>query len=453
MYTGFLLLCVFFTAAAAAELSFLTLLHRHGDRAPYAQAPTVSDTVFQRQWPLGVGELTAHGMEQLYTFGQQFRSRYVDGADKIITGGRYKPTLHYVRSTDVHRTQQSATSLLYGLYFSQGPVDALTNTSLPYSFQPVPISNVPKETDRLLLGLDWADANCNTDRAYAKIISTPMWQAKQAQLSDTLRALSVALKLNVSLNAEFTYANDWLVCDEAHGYLAENWPLITPALFQAAQNITKWIENQFYLQLPIVVKQLYGGRMIGDLISSCDSTIKGVLPYKVLHWSAHDITVMALLMALEVYDGTPPAYASNMFLELRNVNTSAVLGDSSTFTITVFYNSIPLTLPYCNGQVACSYDTFRSHFTSSTSPFALFTDDQAQQVCDTYSGNVQPASTSSIWTTTEIVSVVGLGATTFISVVLAAILCSLKRKVDKNSIYDAESNHRGGGATEYSTLF
>jgi hypothetical protein len=155
-----LLLGVWLATAWAApdDMASLFLLHRHGDRAPIDTIST-TPSVFAQQWPLGAGELTAHGMLQLYRLGQQLRTTY------SFLPKQFNPLNHYVRSTDLHRTLQSATSLLYGFYAGQGPIDPLCdpapcNQSLPYQFQPVPISTVPTTTDSLLLGWDWGTDNC-----------------------------------------------------------------------------------------------------------------------------------------------------------------------------------------------------------------------------------------------------------------------------------------------------
>ncbi len=134
-------LCVFSLIALLAlavavpdDPLFVFLLHRHGDRGPIDNnIGTVPPAVFAQQWPLGLGELTAHGMIQLYQLGQQLRSTYT------FLPTRFDPTVHYIQSTNVHRTLESAQSLLLGFYGNTGPFDPLTNSSLPHSFQPVPV--------------------------------------------------------------------------------------------------------------------------------------------------------------------------------------------------------------------------------------------------------------------------------------------------------------------------
>jgi hypothetical protein len=142
---------------AGGELGLVVVLHRHGDRAPIGQSPpaVIPASLYAKQWPLGGSELTAHGMLQLYNLGVSLRAQYGG-----FLSQRFDPKLHYLRSTDFHRTLQSAQSLAYGLYVGTGPTDALSNTSLPFRYQPIPISTVPTSIDTLLDADDWASDNC-----------------------------------------------------------------------------------------------------------------------------------------------------------------------------------------------------------------------------------------------------------------------------------------------------
>ena len=144
-------------AGAGSDLGFVFLLHRHGDRGPISPDTNIAASLFSQQWPLGCGELTGHGMRQLFDLGSTLRTRYVGaGATNAnFLPAQFDASLHYTRSTDLHRTLQSAQSLLYAMYLNAGPVDNLTNSSLPGRYQPMPVSTVVKFTDYLLVGWDY----------------------------------------------------------------------------------------------------------------------------------------------------------------------------------------------------------------------------------------------------------------------------------------------------------
>jgi hypothetical protein len=82
----------------------------------------------------------------------------------------------------------------------------------------------------------------------------------------------------------------------------------------------------------------------------------------------HSQTVMPMLLALEVFDGSPPPYAAHIVLELRNGTTP------SDHYVQALYQDKPLILPFCNGQTKCPYQSvFREHmkkFATTADEFA-----------------------------------------------------------------------------------
>jgi hypothetical protein len=64
------------TGQGADPLLVVSLLHRYGSRAPLLQPPVVNASAFEQQWPLGKGELTDLGMQQMYALGQVLNDRY-----------------------------------------------------------------------------------------------------------------------------------------------------------------------------------------------------------------------------------------------------------------------------------------------------------------------------------------------------------------------------------------
>ncbi len=109
---------------------------------------------------------------------------------------------------------------------------------------------------------------------------------------------------------DVTNVNDVFFCDEAHGTLYNNYPLLTPAL----RNTTLALTVQFlqiYNTFPYAVKRILAGRLVSEILNSMDAVIMNASVLRLLHYSAHDSTVQPLLMALEVFDGTPVPYASD----------------------------------------------------------------------------------------------------------------------------------------------
>jgi lysosomal acid phosphatase len=112
---------------------------------------------------------------------------------------------------------------------------------------------------------------------------------------------------------DVTNVNDVFFCDEAHGTLYSNYPLLTPAL----RNTTLALTVQFlqiYNSFPYAVKRILAGRLVSEIINVMDAVITNASVLRLLHYSAHDSTVQPLLMALEVFDGTPVPYVNDYSL-------------------------------------------------------------------------------------------------------------------------------------------
>ena len=90
-------------ADAAETVLGAYIFHRHGDRTPKALAPT---------------NLTALGYEQVYTSGQYYRSRYLEGDSKIygINEDQVKLSQLQVQAPVDNVLQNSAMGFLQGLY-------------------------------------------------------------------------------------------------------------------------------------------------------------------------------------------------------------------------------------------------------------------------------------------------------------------------------------------------
>jgi hypothetical protein len=101
-------------AEAAETVLGAYIFHRHGDRTPKALAPT---------------NLTALGYEQVYTSGQYYRSRYLEGSSKIhgMNEDQVKLSQLSVTAPVDNVLQNSAMGFLQGLYPPVQTVQTLAN--------------------------------------------------------------------------------------------------------------------------------------------------------------------------------------------------------------------------------------------------------------------------------------------------------------------------------------
>ncbi|CAA9958157.1 histidine acid phosphatase protein [Pyrenophora teres f. maculata] len=107
-------LCMLAGAEAAETVLGAYIFHRHGDRTAKALAPT---------------NLTALGYEQVYTSGQYYRSRYLEGESKIygINENQVKLSQLQVQAPVDNVLQNSAMGFLQGLYPPFQTVQTLAN--------------------------------------------------------------------------------------------------------------------------------------------------------------------------------------------------------------------------------------------------------------------------------------------------------------------------------------
>jgi hypothetical protein len=120
-------------AEAAETVLGAYIFHRHGDRTPKALAPT---------------NLTALGYEQVYTSGQYYRSRYLEGSSKIhgINEDQVKLSQLAVSAPVDNVLQNSAMGFLQGLYPPVQTVQTLANgksVQVPMDgYQLIPVNTV-----------------------------------------------------------------------------------------------------------------------------------------------------------------------------------------------------------------------------------------------------------------------------------------------------------------------
>ncbi|XP_062034999.1 prostatic acid phosphatase isoform X2 [Lepus europaeus] len=307
---GFSLLLSFWLArgALAKELKFVALVFRHGDRSPIETFP--NDPIKESSWPQGFGQLTQLGMEQHYELGEHIRKRY-----GRFLNESYNHEQVYVRSTDVDRTLMSAMINLAALFPPEGP--SIWNPSLLW--QPIPVHTVPLSEDRDFI--------------------------------ETLPTLSGFH--GQDLFGIWSRVYDPLFCESVHNFTLPSWA--------TKETMTKLRElsELSLLSLYGIHKQkeksrLQGGVLVSEILNHMKSVTHSPSYRKLIIYSAHDTTVSGLQMALDVYNGRLPPYASCHFMELHL--------DNGEYLVEMYYRNEtqhephPLTLPGCTAS--CPLEKF-----------------------------------------------------------------------------------------------
>ncbi|XP_037694498.1 lysosomal acid phosphatase isoform X2 [Choloepus didactylus] len=285
--------------AQARSLRFVTLVYRHGDRSPVNTYP--KDPYQEEKWPQGFGQLTREGMLQHWELGQALRQRYHG-----FLNTSYQRQEVYVRSTDFDRTLMSAEANLAGLF----PPDGMQRFNPNISWQPVPVHTVPITEDRQFLEM----------------------VANETGLTD----LTLETVWNVY---------DTLFCEQTHGLVLPPWA--SPQTMQRLRGLKDFsFRFLFGIYQQAEKARLQGGVLLAQIRKNLTLMATASQLPKLLVYSAHDTTLVALQMALDVYNGEQAPYASCHLFELYQE-------DNGNFSVEMYFRNEshkapwPLILPGC----------------------------------------------------------------------------------------------------------
>ncbi|XP_010610728.1 lysosomal acid phosphatase isoform X4 [Fukomys damarensis] len=288
--------------AASALPAGVLRLYRHGDRSPVKTYP--KDPHQEEEWPQGFGQLTKEGMQQHWELGQALRQRYHG-----FLNASYCRQEVYVRSTDFDRTLMSAEANLAGLF----PPDGTQRFNPNISWQPIPVHTVPLAEDRLL---KFPLGPCpRYEQLQNETRQTAEYQNEIAQNTQFL-----AMVANETGLADLTLETVWnvydtLFCEQTHGLLLPPW-----ASAQTMQRLSRLKDFSFRFLFGIheqaTKARLQGGVLLAQIRKNLTLMATTSQLPKLLVYSAHDTTLVALQMALDVYNGAQAPYASCHIFEL-----------------------------------------------------------------------------------------------------------------------------------------
>nr|XP_056719133.1 testicular acid phosphatase [Euleptes europaea] len=303
------------TTGQERTLRFVTLVYRHGDRSPLGTYPT--DPHKAAAWPQGFQQLTEVGILQQKALGHFLRKKYAG-----FLSASYKPQQIYVRSTDYDRTIMSAQANLMGLYLSTDP---------EIGWKPIPIHTVPVKYDKLL------KPPTRTCQRYQQLmeetISLPSYQAKMKAWKGFITEMAnyTGLKPEHLTLRGLWRVHDTLFCQKTHNLSLPSWA--TPQVLTTLQEMEAFnVEAHVGMHGSQEKSRFTGGLLLGAILSNFSKVVCRDLPLKMIVYSAHDSTLIALQGALGIYNGHPPPYAACHGFEFYQES-------NDSFSVSMFYRN------------------------------------------------------------------------------------------------------------------
>ncbi|KAM9307681.1 prostatic acid phosphatase-like [Gastrophryne carolinensis] len=342
----FLSICFLLLGESAAEkkLKLAIVLFRHGDRSPFATYP--NDKYKEESWPDGFGQLTQLGMEQQYELGKYLRKRYYGFINET-----YSRQEVFVRSTDMDRTIMSVLVNLAGLF---PPVERqIWNQN--FTWQPIPVHTVPLQEDNMLY---MSETNCPSYVELQKetYASKELHDLKEPYMDFVKTLQNVTGYSAEQLNDGYILWTlyDSLLCESLHNYTLPDW--VTTDVMDKLLHLSEISMDSLYgIYKQHEKSRLMGGVLVKQVLENITEATASPSKLRLIMYSAHDTTLAALHMALNVSNGKLPPYASCHFFELYQ-------DENGTHSIEMYYRNdssvdpYPVTLPGCS--LSCPLDRF-----------------------------------------------------------------------------------------------
>ncbi|XP_060534308.1 testicular acid phosphatase homolog isoform X2 [Cylas formicarius] len=305
----------------AKELKMVHIIMRHGIRTPadtYPNDPHINDTLY----PIGWGQITNEGKEQLYEIGRYYRRRYDD-----FLGTHYYPDEYYTQTTDVDRTKTSMQIVNAGLW----PPKADQQWG-PLDWQPIPTHSEPLSLDSLLL----VRRPCPVyHQERDKVIRTPEIQQKFDEYRPLFEDLT---NYTGKVVGDFDDVQDifsTLQAEESFNLTLPDWTEEYYPKKMFEPTIFSYILNAYNDKM----NRLKGGVLLKRILQHWEAKAAGNEKLKAVLYGGHDSTIVNLMRTLKVWDPQFPNYSITILLELS-------VDETGTYHVEVFLRNSTVAEPY-----------------------------------------------------------------------------------------------------------
>ncbi|KAI6218169.1 Testicular acid phosphatase-like protein [Aphelenchoides fujianensis] len=355
-------------ADGAGGLRFVQAIWRHGDRAP-GGLPYPKDPHDEAVWPRGWEQLTNLGMQQMKELGAFFRQRYAPA----FINGTYNYREVYVRSSDSPRALTSAQSFLNGL-FPPLPADGFESGLL---WQPIPVhASEPKFDDPLLKPTSF---DCPTYENASDRLNGALLAQLEREYADLIHFLAdvTGYGPNITLHqvAKLHDINRELKHNLSQPeWVFRKWPQHGGRTTLELVTELRRLERTAQFNKPELAR-LRGGFLLADWLRRARDVAAGKQrkPSKMLLYSSHDGTLLALLYAMGIADHQQVPYAAALIMEVHE-------REEGGHFVRLFYHHDgalePKRLPNC--EVDCEL----TKFASLLEPSAVHTREALDELCE-----------------------------------------------------------------------
>lgn len=309
-----------------STLRSVHVIFRHGRRTPFK---VFLDDPNNKLWAgYGAGQLTKEGKQDGYALGKWFRQRY----NEFISHSANNHEV-LIESTNTDRTLESA-QLFATALFPPNP-DEVWNDNVGTLWQPYSVHPL-KFNDYLVGGLD-----CPRSVQLGGLLThTP----EERRVMMTYHNLTELLSKRLEEPASFGSAFDIIMIEKANNLKYPDWITVDDiAQLRKLQdyNAQKTIKTTDIIRLQC-------GDFIWKIIYEMLNTAKkNISDLKVHAFSAHDVNLMCLMGALDVYNLIWPPFSSALILELH-------VDDYNDYYVKVLYRNESMHDPYILSNPYCS---------------------------------------------------------------------------------------------------
>ncbi|CAJ0603750.1 unnamed protein product [Cylicocyclus nassatus] len=356
--------------AAAKELAFVQAIWRHGDRAPLSH-PYPNDPYDESAWQRGWQQLTNIGIAQLNELGRYFRSKYGS-----FISPHYVASQVYIQSSDSDRALTSAQAFISGFYPAQDSFQWQNGNP----WQPVPIhATTPIKKDLLLkpTSVDCKDYDSIVDADDAKYAAVYNIQyADMFKVLEENTGIASFSYVNVNKIYDITRELTNNLTDKQPPWVFHIWPQYNNRSTLDIISEMRRIRMMTKFDSPDKAK-MTGGYLLNTWIKNALKVANGTMknPNRMMLYSAHDGSVLALMYAMNVANGLMVPYASAVIME--------VYKDKNDFLVELLYRNDTSKPPYRLQIPGCSDRCTVQKMAEQYSNMVVTSLSKHQEVCGT----------------------------------------------------------------------